>query len=203
MPKAINNLKVTSRGYLPHWLAPGATYFVTFRLEDSLPQFIIERLGRNREALTRLVTGGREPTALERSIIRERFAWMVDCELDRNMGACHLRYPAIAELVEGSLQHFDGLRYELFAWCVMPNHVHVIVRSDDLPETLFSWKSYAGLQANRILGRQGVFWQREYYDRMIRDAKDFVKTRAYVLNNPVKAGLREWKWVGAKTDYRL
>jgi REP element-mobilizing transposase RayT len=198
MPKKIESLKIVSRGYLPHWLAPGAIYSVTFRLDDSLPQHVILRLREHREALTRLITGGREPTAHERSLIRERFARELDYELDRGMGACHLRYPAIADVVEGSLQHFDGLRYELFAWCVMPNHVHVLVRTDDLPATMFSWKSYTGLQANRILGREGSFWQREYFDRIIRDQRDFVNTRAYVLNNPARAELQGWRWVGAR-----
>ena len=81
----------------------------------------------------------------------------------------------------------------------MPNHVHVIVRlfcGSELGRVVHSWKSYTAKAANRLLGRVGEFWAREYYDRCIRDEREFLRTVRYVLENPVKAGLVDWPYVG-------
>ena len=80
----------------------------------------------------------------------------------------------------------------------MPNHVHVVFRpigNHQLAAILHSWKSYTANAANRILKRTGSFWQREYYDHLIRNEEDFLRIVRYVMNNPVKAGLRDWPWV--------
>ncbi|HEV7239019.1 MAG TPA: transposase [Thermoanaerobaculia bacterium] len=93
-----------------------------------------------------------------------------------------------------TLRHFDGERYELHAWCVMPNHVHAMFyleRGSDLEKVLHSWKSYTAHAIDR-----GVIWQREYFDRVIRSPEHFNETRAYIRNNPAKAGLVNWPWVG-------
>jgi REP element-mobilizing transposase RayT len=76
----------------------------------------------------------------------------------------------------------------------MPNHVHVLVhieRGADLPKVVHSWKSYSAHQIGL-----GVIWQREYFDRVIRSPQEYSDTRAYIRNNPGKAGLRDWPWVG-------
>ena len=81
----------------------------------------------------------------------------------------------------------------------MPNHVHVVIRTksdETLDGICGSWKSYTAHEANRILGREGRFWEREYFDRLIRDERDLEDTVSYVLNNPSKAGLTDWPWVG-------
>ena len=80
----------------------------------------------------------------------------------------------------------------------MPNHAHVIMRlfvGSDLAKVLHSWKSYTSNVANSILGRTGTFWFREYYDRCIRDERELLRTVRYVLENPAKAGLRDWPYV--------
>ena len=116
----------------------------------------------------------------------------------------------VAALVANALLHFDGLRYSLAAWCVMPNHVHVVVQPfastthtggthvprSELPDILHSWKSFTSKEANRLLQRSGDFWQPEYFDHLIRDESDFRHAVRYVLDNPIKAGLGNWKWVG-------
>ncbi len=104
-------------------------------------------------------------------------------------------------MVQNALMHFDGDRYEIVAWCIMPNHVHVIVRplgENQLSEILHSWKSFTAKEANRILRRTGQFWQEEYYDHLIRDEEEFNAEVQYVLDNPLKAGLKDWPWRGMK-----
>jgi REP element-mobilizing transposase RayT len=108
------------------------------------------------------------------------------------------RDTVIARVVVDSLHQFRGTRYQLFAWCVMPNHVHVVFRVFDgntLPKILHSWKSFSAKKAKKILGRSTEFWRREYYDHMVRDDAEFHRAVQYVINNPEKAGLKDWPWV--------
>jgi REP element-mobilizing transposase RayT len=102
------------------------------------------------------------------------------------------------------LLHFDTVRYRLFAWVVMPNHVHALLQlvpGRPLDRIVHSWKSYTAKQANRLLGRTGPFWAREYFDRVMRDDGHLVKTAAYIETNPVKAGLcasiSDWQFSSA------
>ena len=117
---------------------------------------------------------------------------------DRGAGSCSLRDPRIGELMANALRFWDGKRYRLVAWCVMPNHVHVVCRllpGQELSVVLRSWKSYTARRSNEILGRCGVFWQRQYYDRLIRNGDEFERAVRYVVGNPERAGLKDWKWV--------
>ena len=82
----------------------------------------------------------------------------------------------------------------------MPNHVHVVVRPLDpwrLGGIIHSWKSFTATRANRLLHRSGPFWQREYFDRIIRDEEDLSATVKYVVENPAKAKLKDWNWTSA------
>jgi putative DNA methylase len=129
--------------------------------------------------------------------------------LDRGLGECHLRDSSIATVVEDNLLHFNGKFYRLFAWVIMPNPVHVLMEMGDVPlaQVLKSWKSHTSKEANRVLSRQGRFWEPEYFDRYIRDEEHFRKAVRYIETNPVKAGLvkeaKDWPWssdaVGART----
>jgi REP element-mobilizing transposase RayT len=189
-------VRIRSRGYLPHWEVDAACYFITYRLADSLPRAVVEDLLQERRRLQ-----GPMPavTAVQRADLARRFGLRLDFYLRQNYGACHLKRPEIAQCVVENLRHFHGTRYRLIAWCVMPNHVHVVIDMDrgaDLDRVLHSWKSYTGLRANQLLGLSGQFWHPEYFDRVIRDDEDLKTTVEYVLGNPAKAGLRDWKWVG-------
>ncbi len=133
--------------------------------------------------------------------------------LDRGEGECYLRDRRIAELVENALLYFDGERYRLLAWCVMPNHVHGMIETmsgHPLDGVLHSWKSYTAKEANRILkrraavapeARERTFWQTEYHDRFIRDDDHFGNVLRYIEHNPVAAGLvakpEDWRWSSA------
>jgi REP element-mobilizing transposase RayT len=127
---------------------------------------------------------------------------------DAGHGSCWLRDRCIAEVVVDALLQFDGERYSLVAWCVMPNHVHAIAELKEewpLAGLLHSWKSFTAHKANKILNRSGEFWFREYHDRYIRDEEHLRTAIEYVENNPVKACLvrvrQKWPWSSAKWEH--
>jgi putative DNA methylase len=116
----------------------------------------------------------------------------IERALDRGHGESWLGKPVVAQIVEDALLHFDGERYRLHAWVVMPNHIHVvatILGQWTLASVTHSWKSFTSTQANRALNRSGAFWAREYFDRAIRDDAHYANSVQYVEMNPVKAGL--------------
>jgi REP element-mobilizing transposase RayT len=99
-----------------------------------------------------------------------------------------------------ALKHFDGDRYTLLCWSVMPNHVHAILQPHEgqkLENILHSWKSFTAKMANELLGRTGGFWQEEYYDHVVRDGEDFRNQIRYVLENPRK-GQAAGEWTGSR-----
>jgi len=160
-----------SRGYLPHLDAPELIQHVIFRLADSLP-------ARIREEIAKISTSDRVQA--------------VDALLDQGYGRRDLEICEIAELVQDALLRFDGERYSLIAWCVMPNHVHTLIETrmgHRLDRVVHARKSFTAKQANRWLKRDRAFWAPEYFDRYMRDDAHFTATRAYIERNPVKAGL--------------
>jgi len=164
-----------SRGYLPHFDHYGLVQTITFRLADSLPAELAGRLSQSRE---------KSGDAELRKEIEE--------SLDHALGACHLRDLRVADIVQNALLHFDGTRYRLLTWVIMPNHVHVMIETLPgirLDEVIHSWKSFTAKECNRLLDRTGPFWQEDYFDRFIRDGEHFRKARDYIERNPVKAGL--------------
>ena len=180
-----------SRGYLPHFDGGEIAQTVTFRLFDSMPQAVLNQW---KEELAQL-----PPDAFDRER-RKR----IDAYLDRGYGSCYLRAEHLAQIVQEALLHFDGERYALHAWVVMPNHSHVLFTpkaKHDMTEITHSWKSFTAHECNQELQRSGEFWQHESFDRFIRDEKHFANAIAYIQNNPVKAGLCEraedWQWSSA------
>jgi len=187
--------------HLPHWTQEGATYAVTFRLADALPRPIAEQWCNERDALKRkaaqATTRGERTRLLKQ--MNTQFTARFLALLDAGYGACHFREPEAARIVADALRHFDGERYHLHAWCVMPNHVHTVFQPLDehtLESILHSWKSFTSNKLNRLLGRKGALWQKESYDHLIRDQQDFAHSIRYVYDNPGNAGLHDWPWVG-------
>lgn len=118
--------------------------------------------------------------------------------LNHGLGACWLARDDVAALAANALRYFDGTRYVLHAWCIMPNHVHVILQprhEHPLPAIVRSWKIFVAREANRQVSRSGPFWQPEYYDHLIRSERELSKAVQYVQANPAKAGLDNWRWV--------
>lgn len=194
-------LKIRHGARLPHWTREGSTYAVTFRLADSLPRAALDSWAFEREDVIRTAARqGRPLTSYEAKRLDALFSEKVDRYLDEGRGECWLQIEETARLVADALGVFHGTRYRLHAWCIMPNHVHVVAQplsGHDLPEILHSWKSYTANNVNQVVGRRGRFWAVEYYDHLIRDERDFKSQVEYVLANPQKAGLKNWKWVFA------
>lgn len=181
-----------SRGYLPHFDSGKVVQSVTFRLADSLPQEKLRILEEQLAKMPKINAERERRTSIEQ--------W-----LDAGMGCCVLGQPEIAALVQNALFQFDGERYFLIAWCIMPNHVHVLLEPKiSLPSILQSWKSWTGKNARIKAQELGLavpaqgFWMREYWDRFIRNEEHFQQVICYIHENPVKAGLcsspEEWRW---------
>lgn len=184
-----------SRDYLPHFDRPGLVQSITFRLADSIPAEVLEGWKVELSVSTQLPQD--DPRIVE---LRQR----ISAYEDAGHGACHLRNPTVAAVVEDALLHFDGDRYRLLAWCIMPNHVHAmaeIVESHRLPDVVHSWKSFTAKEANRLLRRDGEFWMADYFDRFIRDERHLRAAVEYIHYNPVKAGLvdraEDWRFSSA------
>ena len=176
-----------SRGYLPHCDTPGLIQAVTFRLADSLPAEVVNRL-REESGHARKNPDG------------------IETLLDAGHGACWLKQPAIADILEEALLHGDGQGYRLLAWCVMPNHVHVLIDTQEgipLHDVLHSWKSFTAKAINRRLSRTGTVWMRDYFDRYIRDDRHLATVMAYIHANPVKAGLVDHEEAWPHSSARL
>ena len=180
---------------LPHRLPPGEVVFLTFRLAGSLSWEVVKQLQAESALAQQRLT--------EADLIyaeQKRYFGRFDAQLEKGeFGPTWLRQPAIAELVGQSLRYFDGKAYDLLCYCLMPNHVHMVVvlsaDSASLTNTLQRLKSYTATQANKLLDRTGAFWQPESYDHLVRPG-ELERIIRYVLENPVKAGLvDEWqKW---------
>ncbi len=184
-----------TRGYLPHRDEPHLLQSITYRLADSLPQ---EKLRLLEDELLNLPEDTRESAKRQK----------IEQWLDAGMGSCALRHPEVARYVQNAFLHFHGQRYHLHAWCIMPNHVHVLIAPlTDLAMIVQSWKSFT---ARWVLARNTALalgipgkslWMREYWDRYIRDETHYHKTVNYIHQNPVNAGLcatpQVWPWSSA------
>ena len=176
------------RTRLPHFEAGPLPQHICFRLADSLPQSLLQQWD---DELRRLPETERQGERRRR----------IEAALHQGHGACALSRPEAAALARDALRHFDGDRYHLHGWVVMPNHVHVLatLRGDNtLSGVVHAWKSYTAHQQNQIGGRSGTFWSADYFDRFMRDEAHFAATLDYIHWNPVKAGLcaepGDWQW---------
>jgi len=176
---------------LPHFDSPRLPQFVTFRLRDSLPVGVAS-----------LRAGETEPAYRRR----------LETALDVGAGACWLSRPELAQIVRDGLLHGCGHTHDMHAFVIMPNHVHALTTFREnyrLCDVVRGWKSYSARRINAMLGQNGAFWQREYFDRFIRDEAHFERARSYIEHNPVSAGLtntaESWRFgslsgVGVRPD---
>lgn len=185
------------RGELPHIYKDECSYFVTFRLADAIPKRQEEQAGKM-PASQEETRAGRMP-ASQKDPSPEEIAR--SSEVPLTLGSCVLKRADVAGLVRGALLFFERQRYYLHAWCIMANHVHVVLTplpGYGLKAILHSWKSYTATQANRLLGTRGAFWERESFDHLIRSADHLDRFIMYTEENPVTAGLcpqaEDWSW---------
>jgi putative transposase len=212
--------EIVTRRNLPHWYMPGAAYFVTYRLHGSLPQSVLEEIRSRKEALLgRKPPPGTAPALYRQQVHKQLFA-LHDGWLDQGRDDS-LSDPRVAAMIRSNLYHHEESMYHLIAYCVMPNHVHVVFQPNDvatdgspveiatgeppvatflgermdglspLARIMHSLKSYTAHEANRILHRSGSFWQAESYDHWVRDEEELEQIVSYICANPVQARLVE------------
>ena len=151
---------------------------LTFRLTGSLPAEYLVGVKR------KLETGAISP---------EEYRQSIDSQLDSGFGPDWLSRVHVADIVDNALKYFDGDRYDLHTWCIMPNHVHVLFQAwqgHRIADIIQSWKSFTSKKCNEFLNRTGAFWQDDYFDRYMRNHADAQLTSAYILNNGGRASLR-------------
>ena len=201
-----------TRGYLPHLEFPESTYFLTFRLDGTLPQNVLTGLREERDQIRKFSANKNEKlNKAEMQRLKYLESKKIQEYLDKGIGECWLRQPSIATIVKGAFEHFDNAKYMSHAWCIMPNHVHWLltpIKTDQngkldslLIQIVQGFKSFTAHQANKLLKRSGAFWSREYYDHLIRSSEEFARLVIYTIENPVKAGLcknwQDWPWTGS------
>ena len=203
------------RRNLPHIQPRGATFLVNFRLVGSLPIEVAERLRAEAEQLEKkllTITDRKEKQLLGDRNQRKLFRKWED-ELHKGQtGPVWLKDERIAEIVADSILYHDGDWFDVLAYCILPNHVHLVLipyESSDiadysLTKIMHNIKRNSANHANKILGRTGAFWQHENYDHFARDEKELERIIKYVLYNPVEAGLTDdwskWKWSYCKYE---
>ncbi len=176
------------RGFLPHWDFADSVQAITFRLADSLPGNVVNEWRRELQSLLNSTDSQISKNA--QADLHRRIALYEDA----GHGSCLLGKPAHAAIVQAAFIEGHGSTYKLIAWCIMPNHVHVLLRMiDDTPlgNIIKKLKASSAIEINRLLGRTGPLWMPDYHDRYIRDMDHLHNSQSYIRNNPVKAGLCE------------
>jgi len=176
---------IVTHANLPHWNKQKIAYFITFRLADSLPAEKLAQLEAEREAwLLAHPQPWDEATQVE---YFDKFANTINKWLDNGHGSCVLRESANREIVENALWHFADERYALYAYVVMPNHVHVLFMPQDdydAKDIVASWKRFTARQIHRQNGKEGeALWQKESFDTLIRNERHFHRVVRYIREN--------------------
>ncbi len=166
--------RIYNHGKLPHIDAPGELQFITFRLADSLPGSV---------SIVHSRRSGNATTGEFQD---------VDTDLDAGRGMCILREYRHAEIVRDAIIHRHGRVYDLHAWVVMPNHVHLFIRQHQdagLGVIIKSLKTYTANRLNEARNTAGRVWQSGYFDKLVTNERQRVAVINYIHQNPVKAGL--------------
>lgn len=206
-----NPLKTFYKNRLPHIAPIGAEFFITFRLADSLPLTAIQSLKEELEtSVQKLRKGKPEDYEFKIKQLKYEFSFRYDKYLDKKgFGNCFLKNKQLAIIVGDKLHQYDGEYYELEAYTIMPNHVHLLIdtslqlekgKSDSdskytqLDKIMRLIKGGSAFEANKVLERKGAFWMKDSYDHYVRNEKDWENIIEYIINNPVNAGLvSNWK----------
>ena len=177
---------------LPHWEQAGAIYFVTFRLWDSIPKEIADNIKEEREKWRKRHKIETEVDLQKLGVELKKeyyrlFSKRIDDLLDNGHGSCILKNPNISKIVEDAITYFDGKRYLLDQWVIMPNHVHILVKPLEnwsLEKITHSWKSFTANEINKALKRDGQLWMHESFDHIVRSPAQYERIRNYIEDNP-------------------
>jgi len=197
---------------LPHYQPKDSILFVTFRLANSLPKNVVVQLLQEREQreINIMCEKNREKKQILLQEEGRRYFGHFDSYLDRVMTEIHwLANPVVAEVVKNSILFYDQKVYEVVAFCIMSNHVHLVLNMEKTNVPLHSIlqrvKSYSARKANSLLEMKGIFWQRENYDHVVRNSEELKRIVRYVMENPLKAGLcktwSDWRWTFINEKY--
>ena len=181
-----------SRRKLPHWEQAGCTYFVTFRLGDSIPAVKLKQWKEERDNWRDCHPEPWSPREWQE--YQDRFLSRIVRWSDAGWGACLLRNPGARQIVYDAFLFFEGDRYAVDQFVIMPNHVHLLVCLLDgwsLAKVLHSWKSFTAHEINKLLGRSGMVWMDERFDHIVRSAAQRDHFRRYIAANPLHARLPE------------
>ena len=200
--------------HLPHIFAEDKPIFITYRLKFTLPQKVMDQYKKQIEDWNKEVLALPKAERVIRLQTKDRrfFDWFDRLIAISPEVPSLLHRDDVREIIEESFKHFDGLRYTLLSYCIMPNHVHVLIYplvQDDgkiysISHIVYTWKKYTAAAINKVLGKQGSLWQKESYDSLVKDEQGLGNVLEYIVNNPVKAGLvndwQEWKGTYVKAD---
>lgn len=202
----------------PHWSQAGAVVFLTFRTRDSIPKSVIKRWDREKndwlDQQSKLVGTDlrrgrfwREVQSELPSEVNHRFQKHFNRHredlLDNCFGKCLLKQPRFANIVSDSLLHFDGIRYRMGDFVIMPNHVHLLAAfpSPELLESQArSWMHFTAREINRLTGERAKFWQPEAFDHLVRSPEQYEYLRTYICDNPAKAKLLPGQYLYRRYD---
>ncbi len=223
----MKKVKTRYRRNLPHILPVGATFFITFRLKNSLPKVVLQRIKEKYDTLISDVYLDDEGFKPERiADLRYNYFLEFDDLLHKVKSGPHwLQNHQVADLLGEKIKKYDGVYYNLIAYCIMSNHVHMIIdTSIQLPkgysdgdeidfdyvqvyQILKKIKGASAVEANRILNRTGKFWAKESYDSFIRNKRDLKNKVLYTINNPFFARLveewHEWPFTYLNPEWRV
>jgi len=186
----------------PHWSQAGAVVFLTFRTQDSIPKEVVDRWDRDKQQWLRLRGMDTRthwstivPTLSEKdqAEFRKTFNRCREMFLDTCHGRCLLKRPELSRIVADSLLYFDGQRYRMGDFVVMPNHVHLLVAfssPEQMTEQCGSWLHYTAFRINQGINEKGKFWQQEPFDHLVRSPEQYGYLRQYIAENPKKAHLQ-------------
>jgi predicted dehydrogenase/threonine dehydrogenase-like Zn-dependent dehydrogenase/REP element-mobilizing transposase RayT len=200
IPYDPNNKTDKARRHLPHWGQGGVTQFVTFRQADAIAREKLDQWHAEREAW---LHDHPQPWDFETEELYHRlFSERLETWLDQGAGSCVLAREDAARLVENAMRHFDGERYVLDAYVIMPNHVHVLLKplgDHTLSDIMHSWKSFTSREIKKLydLGAE-PFWQGERFDHALRSESALEGKREYISQNPskLKSGFRVGSGIG-------
>ena len=184
------------RRHLPHWRLKGTFNYITWRLFDSLPQEKLKAWYAEKHAW--LSEHPKPWDARTTANYRDLFPKRLEAWLDAGYGACYLRKPECGRIVANAFHHFDGDRYDLASYVVMPNHVHALFLlrgATKLEDVTQSIKSYTANEINKTLGRRGSLWQQEGFDHLLRGVPQLEGCATYIRRNPEDANLKPGEFI--------
>lgn len=217
-------MKTNYRNRLPHIAPVGATFFLTFRLADSLPQSMVQRLKTELENELKQIKTNFPGSKKHEKDARKRYFGKFDHQLDNHpYGICHLKHPEVANILMRKLHEYHQKLYDLHAYCIMPNHVHILINmatqwadkegnwSDIIPEhyvpldkVMQLIKGGSAFSIHKYLGKTGKLWFKDSYDHYVRTEAEWLNITRYILQNPVKAGLasrwEDWPYRYCRPD---